>query len=173
VKVRYGFIKAVRWKIIEQSLKVAERLCRTVNMIQTLRGLVGLRSLNKEIYPPAVPVISFEKDPPVDCRDEVEGFPVRIAAVLHYLVPQMGRYAPDILHQLFRLSKDVVIDPLQDVAMDKTALFPEKHNISIVNMSNPIGTGFQELAITLKKSDNTCQARVHLASPHRLSGYTP
>ena len=76
----------------------------------------------------------------------------------------------DVLHQFFGILENIVIDSLQEIAMNDTIGSSEPGGVRIVDVSKAIGICFQEIALKLEVSDYFCEIKLHLTSSHRFSG---
>ncbi len=144
MEVRNGLVERFRGEIPEQLLEAAKGLPCMVEMGGVLHNLVGLGPLNKLVSTPYLTIFHHVYCP-FPGRDEVEGFPLRITAVLHNLPAQMGRDRLNVGHHFLWVFKDVLIDPLQDVSHLRTILYPAAHHICVVDMPALAEVGLSKL----------------------------
>ena len=81
----------------------------------------------------------------------------------------MTRHPLDVLHKLYRVLKNMLVDPLQDIAPRPTAL-SESSGVCIVDVPRPVRSSIQKIAVKLEMFDDFSQAELYLIFCHNLSG---
>src|ERR1017187_8556626 len=103
-------------------------------------------------------------------RNQPQYAPTPVSIVCH-TGSNMRRDPLDVFHQGDRLLEDVVIDPLQDVAMRYPSHIEEDF-VSVVDMAAAVGSGLEKLAADFERA---CRGgdTAFITHDQSLSGYLP
>ena len=104
-------------------------------MIQVLHHSVGLRTFDKNIGSPVIALVRSIEGLSVYCRNEIQRFSFWIATGRDDLLPQVGGHPFDVLHKLFWVLEHIMVYPLKNVTMDRTAPFSKTSNVRVVDVS--------------------------------------
>ncbi len=148
VEVRDGVVQPRRGQIRQQTLEPAEGFGGLECLRGRFDGVIGAGFLDEDIRAPDVSVRIAMPGLAVEGRDQREHAAAEIALPGHF-GGQVGGDSLHILHQRDRILKDVVVDPLEDVA-DRSATLAEDRAIGVIDMTTAIGLGVQELAANPK-----------------------
>jgi hypothetical protein len=103
-------------------------------------------------------------------RNEIQGFPFRVAACGDDLAPEMGGYPFDVLHEPCGAPENIVVYPLEEIAMDHAVALFEPGGIRIVDVSTLMGMGSEKVTLESKVSDDFYEIWPHRTSAHRFFG---
>ena len=163
VEIRNRLIQSLSRKIRQQVLEPAECLAALLEQSCALHRVIADRVLYKHIGAEVVPIRCSVILGTILGLDKVQGLPVRVAAGSPNLLLQKGSDCKHILHQPVNVTKYIVIDLLQHVALLTALRQIGGNDIGCIDMAVAKGPAIRRLALKIKAVDhllNTLHTRV-------------
>ena len=140
----------------QQPLEAAEGNAGEIELFRGLSYLQGDRVFHKGVHPPAIAVFHPDKGIARACGNQPEAFPLRIAALLLDLFPQVGSDVGNVVHQCGNIGENMGIDFLQDPPLSRGVGDP----IGFVDMAAAVRLRCFRL-LTQRKLARHFQCRIH------------
>ena len=131
----------------QQTLEFSERACGIIEMLRLADGLESDGVLDENETAPVLALLVLQIQRAVLCGDELEAFPVGIAALGEDAFLQKGGDMDHIVHQLGHIGKHVFVHPLEDIPPLGIPLPPAADAIGIVDMAAAVRLGVHGLAL--------------------------
>ena len=140
VEIRDGLVEPPARQAGQHLLEVAEGLRGRVDVPEVLDLVVGPGAVDVAEHPPVGALRGPVEGHPVARRDDGEGLAVGVAPGGRDPFAGEARHPLDVLHELFGLAEDEVVDPLVDV-LDPPPGLVEFRAVGVVDVAGRDGAG--------------------------------